>query len=67
MQVAKTLAASNVGTPITKSSFLERGLAVTDWALERGFSPHLVYAILAGRRKCLRGQSYQIAKELGMK
>lgn len=67
MQVAEPSALANVSAPITKSSFLERGLAVTDWALERGFSPHLVYAILAGRRKCLRGQSYQIAKELGMK
>ncbi len=67
MQAAPKPALTNVSTPITKSSFLEQGLAVTDWALERGFSPHLVYAILAGRRKCLRGQSYQIAKELGMK
>jgi gp16 family phage-associated protein len=52
---------------ITRHTFRERGISVMDWARERGFSPHLVYAVLAGSRKCLRGQSYRIAQELGMK
>lgn len=52
---------------LTKRAFNELGISVVDWARERGFSPDLVYAVLAGRRKCLRGQSFRIAKELGMK
>lgn len=47
--------------------FHELGLTIVDWARERQFSIRLVYSILRGERKCLRGQSYQIAKELGMK
>lgn len=43
------------------------GISVTAWAQERGYSPHLVYSILSGARKCLRGQSHAIARELGMK
>jgi len=42
-------------------------VSVTTWALERQFSPNLVYAVLAGRRRCVRGQSHLIAVELGLK
>lgn len=47
--------------------FRQRGISVAEWAEERGFSRHLVYAILRGNRKCLRGTSYEITKELGLK
>ena len=47
--------------------FRERGLAVSDWALERSFNPSLVYAVLHGRRKALRGRSFAIAVALGLK
>lgn len=47
--------------------FRENGLNIHEWATERQFSPALVYAVLQGKRKCLRGQSHQIAIALGLK
>ncbi len=47
--------------------FRDRGMAVSDWALERRFNPSLVYAVLHGRRKALRGRSFEIAVALGLK
>lgn len=47
--------------------FSERGLMVSEWALERRFNPSLVYAVLHGRRKALRGRSFEIAVALGLK
>lgn len=43
------------------------GLSIADWARSKGFSVRLVYSVVRGERKCLRGQSHFIAKELGMK
>lgn len=40
---------------------------MTDWAKENNFSVQLVRKVLSGERKCLRGESHAIAKELGMK
>ena len=53
--------------PMSWQSFVEQGISVQEWARERGFTPQLVYHVLSGERKCLRGQSHLIAKELGMK
>ena len=47
--------------------FRENGLTVADWSADRGFNPALVYAVLKGERKCLRGQSHRIAVALGLK
>lgn len=47
--------------------FVDKGIAVSDWAISQGFTPALVYAVLHGRRKCLRGQSHRIAVALGLK
>lgn len=47
--------------------FREQGKSVTEWSLQRGFAPALVYAVLKGERKCLRGQSFKIAVALGMR
>ena len=47
--------------------FADRGITITEWALERRFSPALVYQVLAGTRKAVRGSSFQIAVALGMK
>lgn len=44
-----------------------QGISVAQWARERGFSEALCREILAGRKKCLRGQSHNIAVALGMK
>ena len=50
-----------------KNYFRIAGVTVADWAVENGFSPALVYAVLSGRRKCLRGKSYEIAMVLRAK
>lgn len=47
--------------------FTERGITISEWALERRFNPSLVYQVLAGTRKAIRGSSFQIAVALGMK
>lgn len=47
--------------------FQENGLTVVDWSVDRGFNPALVYVVLQGNRKCLRGQSHHIAVALGLK
>lgn len=49
------------------ADFRANGVAITDWAHQHGFSTPLVYAVLRGERKCLRGQSLKIARALGMK
>lgn len=51
----------------TIEDFRVDGATIAVWARERNFSPRLVYAVLRGERKCLRGESYRIAKELGLK
>lgn len=49
------------------AEFRSGGATVANWARDRGFNPRLVYEVLRGGRKCLRGESFQIAKALGMK
>ena len=50
-----------------KTLFADAGISVAEWARTRGFSTGLVYAVLDGQRKCLRGQSHRIAIALGLK
>jgi gp16 family phage-associated protein len=50
-----------------QARFREGGVSVVDWATQNGFSPALVYAVMKGKRKCLRGESHHIAVALGMK
>lgn len=47
--------------------FRANGTSVSKWAVDRGFSPALVYAVLKRGRKCLRGQSHEIAVALKLK
>ena len=47
--------------------FYEQGISIAEWAIAHQFSVALVYAVLDGKRKCLRGQSHQIAIALGLK
>lgn len=44
-----------------------QGISVAQWAREHKFSDPLVREVLAGRKKCLRGQCHNIAIALGMK
>lgn len=50
-----------------RERFHRSGQSVVTWAQENGFTVNLVYEILNGKRKCLRGQSHQIAVRLGVK
>ena len=50
-----------------RTIFEDSGISVAEWARAKGFSTSLVYQVLEGRRKCLRGQSHQIAVALGIK
>lgn len=43
------------------------GVSITQWALANRFSPNLVFEVLAGRKKCVRGQAREIAIKLGLK
>ena len=43
------------------------GTSVAQWSRQNGFNPKLVYQVLSGNRKCLRGESFRVAKALDMK
>jgi gp16 family phage-associated protein len=47
--------------------FSEQGLSIAEWCREHGYGVSLTREILAGNKRCLRGQSHQIAVRLGMK
>lgn len=57
----------NINASDVKLIFDESGVSVAEWARVNGFSSTLVYQVLDGKRKCLRGQSHQIAIALGIK
>lgn len=50
-----------------RSVFSDSGVSIAEWARVNGFSTGLVYQVLEGRRKCMRGQSYRIAIALGLR
>lgn len=44
-----------------------KGISITQWAIANKFSPNLVFEVLGGRKKCVRGQAHEIAVKLGLK
>src|SRR5574337_2100334 len=50
-----------------RAEFERRGVSIAAWARDHGVSRSLVYEILAGRKKCHRGDSHRIAVLLGLK
>lgn len=50
-----------------RAEFHRAGISVTAWAQQHGYTPSLVYEVLNGKRRCLRGLSHEIAVRLGMK
>ncbi|WP_457334905.1 DNA-binding protein [Rhizobacter sp. P5_C2] len=50
-----------------RGDFRSRGITIANWAKENDFEIKLVYAVLAGERKCYRGESHRIAVALGIK
>lgn len=50
-----------------KQAMASVGVTIREWAQSNGFSESLVYAVLNGRNKATRGESYQIAVALELK
>lgn len=50
-----------------KKRFYDAGVAIVDWAKENDFDVNLVYGVLSGRSRALRGESHEIAIALGLK
>jgi gp16 family phage-associated protein len=50
-----------------RAEFNYTGKSLAEWGREHGFTRFMVSQVLSGRRKCLRGQSHQIAVLLGLK
>lgn len=50
-----------------KNAFAASGVTVREWSQANGFGESLVYAVLNGKNKASRGESYRIAVALGLK
>jgi gp16 family phage-associated protein len=50
-----------------RQMFADNGQTMAQWARERGFSVPLVYAVLSGRNRASRGESFRIAVALGLR
>lgn len=50
-----------------KTRFQQRGMTVTQWAQENGYSREAVYRVLNGITKAKYGQAHEIAVKLGLK
>lgn len=50
-----------------RAEFQRQGISISKWATANGFSTNLVFEVLAGRKKCSRGQAHNIAVKLGIK
>lgn len=47
--------------------FDEHGVPISDWAAAHGFDRQIVYAVLSGRSRAIRGESHRVAVALGLK
>ncbi|GAB3266117.1 DNA-binding protein [Chitinimonas naiadis] len=50
-----------------REDFIRRGISVSSWAREHGFSRNQVNAVVRGDCKCQYGQAHKIAVLLGIK
>lgn len=50
-----------------RAALQAKGISITQWAVANKFSPNLVFEVLGGRKKCVRGQAHEIAIKLGLK
>ena len=64
---------ADTGTPAmrtpeeVKEEFRRRGVSINAWARSKHVSAALVHQVLSGKKRCLRGQSHNIAVLLGLK
>ena len=54
-------------TDDVRAEVQRKGVSISSWALANNFSTNLVFEVLSGRKKCLRGQAHNIAVKLGLK
>lgn len=54
-------------TKSVKEALASNGVTIREWAAYNGFSENLVYAVLNGKNKASRGESYRIAVALGLR
>ncbi|QZP26198.1 DNA-binding protein [Pseudomonas mosselii] len=52
---------------LVRAELKAKGVSITQWAIANQFSPNLVFEVLGGRKKCVRGQAHEIAIKLGLK
>lgn len=50
-----------------RAKFKHTGISIASWAASNGFSTCLIFDLLAGRKKGLRGQAHRAAVLLGLK
>ena len=50
-----------------KRELANNGVSISEWAKRHGFSVALVYQVLTGQRKTIRGESHRIAVAAGLK
>ena len=50
-----------------KAALQEKGVNITEWAKEHGFTLNVVYRVLNARAPGLRGEAHRIAVALGIK
>lgn len=50
-----------------RADFTRKGLSIAAWARANGVGRSLVYEVLAGKKKCLRGDAHKVAVLLGIK
>lgn len=50
-----------------KQRFRQRGLTITVWAKENGYTRNEVYRVLNGQAKAYYGKAHDIAVKLGIK
>jgi len=57
-----------IRTPQEARSWLQRhGVSVTEWSRVNGLDPRVVFALLSGRTRGLRGEAYRAAVTLGLR
>ena len=55
-------------TPQEARDELQRkGISVSQWAAANGFTVNMVFEVLSGRKKGIRGEAHNIAVKLGIK
>jgi gp16 family phage-associated protein len=47
--------------------FAENGISCSEWARQNNVDRRTLYAVLSGKSRCLRGESYKIAVLLGLR